>query len=47
MRCFGSVAFKSTGKIYVSLAHDAEDIRLATSAFADAAQELRAERSRG
>ena len=38
--------FKSTGKIYISLAHDVEDISLATSAFADAAQELRTELSR-
>jgi glutamate-1-semialdehyde 2,1-aminomutase len=38
--------FKSTGKIYISLTHDVEDIRLATSAFADAAQELRTELSR-
>ena len=34
--------FKGTGKIYVSLAHDEADIALATAAFADAAQALRA-----
>ncbi len=34
--------FKSAGKIYVSLAHDAEDVQLATQAFASAAQALRA-----
>ena len=39
--------FKSTGKIYVSLAHDADDIQLAAAAFAGAAQELRNEVSRG
>jgi glutamate-1-semialdehyde 2,1-aminomutase len=35
--------FKSAGKIYISLAHDAEDIAQAVDAFADAAQALRAE----
>jgi glutamate-1-semialdehyde 2,1-aminomutase len=34
--------FKSAGKIYVSVAHDADDVRLATAAFASAAQALRA-----
>ena len=33
--------FKSAGKIYVSLAHDADDIGLATKAFAETAEELR------
>jgi glutamate-1-semialdehyde 2,1-aminomutase len=37
--------FKSSGKIYVSLAHDAEDVRVATAAFAAAARALRAELS--
>lgn len=34
--------FKSAGKLYVSLAHDAADVRHATEAFADAARALRA-----
>jgi glutamate-1-semialdehyde 2,1-aminomutase len=34
--------FKSPGKIYVSLAHDADDIALAASAFTEAAQALAA-----
>jgi glutamate-1-semialdehyde 2,1-aminomutase len=38
--------FKSSGKIYVSLAHGAQDVAAATAAFTAAAQELRAELSR-
>jgi glutamate-1-semialdehyde 2,1-aminomutase len=34
--------FKSAGKIYVSVAHDADDVQVATEAFASAAQALRA-----